>query len=119
MLDATETSVDSNMLGAAGRGNGNGHSPVLPEVPLTDNARVVLEKRYLRRGPDGKPVETIPQMFWRVAHNVALAERETGGSEIEIEQQFYDLLTSLRFFPNSPTFTGAGTPLGQLAACFV
>ena len=119
MLDTTETSVDSNVLGAAGRGNGNGHTPALPEVPLTENARVVLEKRYLRRGPDGKPVETIPQMFWRVAHHVALAERETGGSETEVEQQFYDLLTSLRFFPNSPTFTGAGTPLGQLAACFV
>jgi ribonucleoside-diphosphate reductase alpha chain len=28
-------------------------------------------------------------------------------------------LTSKKFFPNSPTFTGAGTPLGQLAACFV
>src|SRR6185295_3837220 len=56
---------------------------------------------------------------WRVAHHVALAERESGGSETEVEQQFYDLLTSLRFFPNSPTFTGAGTPLGQLAACFV
>ena len=35
------------------------------------------------------------------------------------KSKFYDLLTSLRFFPNSPTFTGAGTPLGQLAACFV
>ena len=35
------------------------------------------------------------------------------------EEAFYGLLTSLRFFPNSPTFTGAGTPLGQLAACFV
>jgi ribonucleoside-diphosphate reductase alpha chain len=28
-------------------------------------------------------------------------------------------LSSKKFFPNSPTFTGAGTPLGQLAACFV
>ena len=34
-------------------------------------------------------------------------------------EEFYDLLTTLRFFPNSPTFTGAGTPLAQLAACFV
>jgi ribonucleoside-diphosphate reductase alpha chain len=117
MLDTTETSVDSNVLDATGKGDG--HAPTLPEVPLTENARVVLEKRYLRRGPDGKPVETIPQMFWRVAHHVALAERETGGTETDVEQQFYDLLTSLRFFPNSPTFTGAGTPLGQLAACFV
>ena len=33
--------------------------------------------------------------------------------------EYYDLLTSKKFFPNSPTFTGAGTPLGQLAACFV
>src|SRR5688500_5194802 len=101
-------------------GNGNGSAAPQPrEVALTDNARVVLEKRYLRRGPDGKPAETIPQMFQRVAHHVALAEREWGGSEADVEEQFYDLLTSLRFFPNSPTFTGAGTPLGQLAACFV
>ncbi len=121
MLEKTSPSAK------AGRTNGkaNGHSKVgdnaAPprEVPLTDNARTVLEKRYLRRGPDGKPVETIEAMFWRVAHNVALAEREWGGSERDIEDQFYDLLTTLRFFPNSPTFTGAGTPLGQLAACFV
>ena len=33
--------------------------------------------------------------------------------------EFYLLLSSKKFFPNSPTFTGAGTPLGQLAACFV
>jgi ribonucleoside-diphosphate reductase alpha chain len=99
-------------------GNGNGKAPP-GKVKLADNARVVLEKRYLRRGPDGKPVETIEEMFWRVAHNIALAERESGGSEADIENEFYDLLTTLRFFPNSPTFTGAGTPLGQLAACFV
>lgn len=91
-------------------------------IPLTDNARTVLERRYLRRGEDGKPVETVQEMFWRVAYHIALAEEELGGDEAQVEfwaRKFYDLLTNLRFFPNSPTFTGAGTPLGQLAACFV
>ncbi|MCC7359851.1 MAG: adenosylcobalamin-dependent ribonucleoside-diphosphate reductase [Anaerolineales bacterium] len=125
MLDAKQSKLNgSHPAGASNghkhgklNGNGNGRGP--REVTLTDNARVVLEKRYLRRGANGKPEETIPEMFWRVAHHVALAEREFGGSETDVEEQFYDLLTSLRFFPNSPTFTGAGTPLGQLAACFV
>ncbi len=92
------------------------------DIGLTENARTVLKKRYLRRGPDGKPVETVEEMFWRVAYNVALAEKTLGGDETQVEKwarKFYDLLTGLQFFPNSPTFTGAGTPLGQLAACFV
>ncbi|MEK6574055.1 MAG: ribonucleotide reductase N-terminal alpha domain-containing protein, partial [Chloroflexota bacterium] len=105
--------------------NGNGHKanqahrPPQKEIRLTDNARTVLEKRYLRRGDDGKPAETIEEMFWRVAYNVALAEKEWGGDPVPTAEKFYDLLTDLEFFPNSPTFTGAGTPLGQLAACFV
>ena len=45
--------------------------------------------------------------------------RELGWGCIGDSQNFYELLTSKKFFPNSPTFTGAGTPLGQLAACFV
>jgi ribonucleoside-diphosphate reductase alpha chain len=93
--------------------------PDLPEVELTENARTVLTKRYLRRGEDGKPIESIEEMFWRVAYNVALAEQEWSGGVEQSARQFYQLLTSKRFFPNSPTFTGAGTPLGQLAACFV
>lgn len=88
-------------------------------IPLSRNARTVLTKRYLRKGPDGKPIETIGEMFGRVARHVALAEEEWGGDVAAAEEGFYELLTQLRFFPNSPTFTGAGTPLGQLAACFV
>ncbi len=88
------------------------------EIPLTENGRIVLERRYLRKGPDGRPVETIPQMFRRVARAIAEAEKELGGDPALWEERFYQLLTSLRFLPNSPTFTGAGTPLGQLAACF-
>ncbi|RIK15025.1 MAG: adenosylcobalamin-dependent ribonucleoside-diphosphate reductase, partial [Anaerolineae bacterium] len=50
---------------------------------------------------------------------MALVEADHGRDVDATEATFYDLLTGLRFFPNSPTFTGAGTPLGQLAACFV
>lgn len=88
-------------------------------IPLTPNARVVLEKRYLRRGVDGKPIETVEEMFDRVARVVAEPEARYGLDPIAAREKFYDLLTTLCFFPNSPTFTGAGTPLGQLAACFV
>ncbi|MAT44925.1 MAG: ribonucleotide reductase [Anaerolineaceae bacterium] len=91
----------------------------LPKIDLSDNSRKVLEKRYLRRGKDGQPIETIEEMFWRVAYHVALVEENWGGNVQERAKAFYGLLINKRFFPNSPTFTGAGTPLGQLAACFV
>ncbi len=88
---------------------------------ISENGLEVLRRRYLRKGVDGKPMETVPEMFWRVASNVALPERAYGSEAAyqAMAERFYDLLTELRFFPNSPTFTGAGTPLGQLAACFV
>jgi ribonucleoside-diphosphate reductase alpha chain len=91
----------------------------LPRVELTENARLVLERRYVRRGHDGKPAETVDEMFWRVAYHVAKVEEMWNGDVMGRTREFYQLLISRRFFPNSPTFTGAGTPLGQLAACFV
>ncbi len=91
----------------------------LPKVELTENARQVLIRRYVRRGDDGKPVETVEEMFWRVAWHVAKVESAWEGNVEARAREFYRLLTSKKFFPNSPTFTGAGTPLGQLAACFV
>lgn len=91
----------------------------LPKIELTENARQVLMRRYVRRGDDGQPVETVEEMFWRVAWHIAKVEETWGGDVMERAVEFYHLLTSKKFFPNSPTFTGAGTPLGQLAACFV
>ncbi|MCK4452646.1 MAG: adenosylcobalamin-dependent ribonucleoside-diphosphate reductase, partial [Anaerolineae bacterium] len=89
------------------------------EVRLTENALAVLKRRYLRRGPDGQPAETVEQVFQRVAFHIAAVEEEWGDDVAAVAGIFYDLITSLRFLPNSPTFTGAGTPLAQLAACFV
>ena len=91
----------------------------LPKANLTDNARKVLEKRYVRRGDDGKAAENVEEMFWRVAYHVAKVEELWDGDVQKRAEEYYHLLSSKKFFPNSPTFTGAGTPLGQLAACFV
>lgn len=97
--------------------------PPLPEAArkavLSDNGQTVLLKRFVRRGQDAQPIESIEEMFWRVGYHVAASERTWDGNVMATAQAFYDLLIDKRFFPNSPTFTGAGTPLGQLAACFV
>lgn len=91
----------------------------LPGIELSENSRQVLIRRYVRRGEDGQPVETVEEMFWRIAYHIAAVEETWNSDVMERARAFYELLTSKRFFPNSPTFTGAGTPLGQLAACFV
>jgi ribonucleoside-diphosphate reductase alpha chain len=90
-------------------------------IKLSDNAITVLERRYLKRGSDGKLIETSEQMFKRVAHHIAKAEIEFGGVERadEIEAAFFKMITELTFLPNSPTLMNAGRKLGQLAACFV
>ena len=88
-------------------------------INLSENSIKVLEKRYLRRDFDGSYLETPAGMFYRVAYHIAQVEREHDGDVDGATRVFYDLLSERRFFPNSPTFTGAGTPLGQLAACFV
>ena len=81
-----------------------------PELRISENALAVLRRRYLRRGPDGKPIESVAEMFYRVASHVAGVEDE--GEAQAVAEAFYELLTTFRFMPNSPTFTGAGTPLG-------
>lgn len=81
----------------------------LPSIELTQNSRQILAKRYLRHGKDGKPVETIDEMFWRIAWHVSDIP-ESGENHHELAREFYNMLVSKAFFPNSPTFTGAGTP---------
>jgi ribonucleoside-diphosphate reductase alpha chain len=92
----------------------------LPSINLTENSLKVLQKRYLRRDEHGNPVEKVDEMFWRVAYQIAAVEDQwQERDDIELAKEYYHLMVEKRFFPNSPTFTGAGTPLGQLAACFV
>jgi ribonucleoside-diphosphate reductase alpha chain len=91
----------------------------LPAINLSENSYQVLCMRYVRRGDHGELVETPEELFWRVAYHIAKVEEKWGVNFLEKAKEYYLLLANRRFFPNSPTFTGAGTPLGQLAACFV
>ncbi len=89
---------------------------------LSENSLKVLEKRYLKRNEDGTVVETAVDMFTRVARTIAEGDRAYGGSDADVERtatEFYRLMTSLEFLPNSPTLMNAGRELGQLSACFV
>jgi len=88
---------------------------------LSANTIKVLEKRYLKKDTSGKVIETPEKLFRRVAAHIAKAEKryKSQYSPDEIENKFYDLMTSFKFLPNSPTLMNAGRKLGQLAACFV
>jgi len=89
---------------------------------MTANAKVVLERRYLKKDDSGKPVETPKGLFERVSRAIASAEKAYGRSDAEVEriaERFYEMMARLEFMPNSPTLMNAGRELGQLSACFV
>lgn len=90
-------------------------------LALSESARSLLRMRYLRRNEEGQVIETEEELFWRVARAVAAAEDAfpRGRKSEEVAEEFFELMTSLRFLPNTPALINAGTELGQLFACFV
>ncbi|MCU0613579.1 MAG: ribonucleotide-diphosphate reductase subunit alpha, partial [Desulfobacterales bacterium] len=90
-------------------------------IPFSENAKIVLKRRYLKKDSDGNPVESPEQMFERVAEAVAFADAffDPKANIRKSREKFLKMMTSLWFLPNSPTLMNAGKELGQLAACFV
>ncbi|WP_066648077.1 vitamin B12-dependent ribonucleotide reductase [Christensenella timonensis] len=88
---------------------------------FSKNAVTVLERRYLKKDQDGKPIETPDDLLHRVAQAIAAGDREFDpDADVKAsEDVFYDMMAGLRFMPNSPTLMNAGRELGQLSACFV
>jgi ribonucleoside-diphosphate reductase alpha chain len=97
----------------AARSNG---VPAALEPQLTDNAKTVLESRYLWKDEAGRIIETPQQLFARVARAIATPEKR---DRAHWEARFYEMMASSRFMPNTPTLINAGRPKGQLSACFV
>lgn len=88
---------------------------------ISKNALTVLEKRYLGKDGEGNLTETVEGMFRRVADTIAAADAKYDNTTDTkaLSDQFFELMTDLRFLPNSPTLMNAGRVLGQLSACFV
>lgn len=84
---------------------------------LTDNARAVLERRYLLRD-DGGTLRESPDGLWRRVAT-ALAGAEPPGERGRWAERLEGRMSALELLPNSPTLMNAGRDRGQLAACFV
>lgn len=90
-------------------------------MELSKNALTVLKRRYLIKNGEGVVIETVEELFHRVAGAIAASDRrydENADCEA-LADSFYRMMTNLEFLPNSPTLMNAGRPLGQLSACFV
>jgi ribonucleoside-diphosphate reductase alpha chain len=97
--------------------------PRLPQGEWTEQALKVLRERYLVKNDNLEPIETPEDMVWRVSWEVASAEARWGTKRKDVEslaKEYYNLMVSREFLPNSPTLMNAGTGNGlQYSACFV
>lgn len=75
-----------------------------------------LYDRYFMRDPETKQILEVPQAFWmRVAMGLAVKEK----NKEEKAEQFYHIISSLRFVPSTPTLFHAGTRHPQLSSCYL
>ena len=89
---------------------------------ITDQADVILNHRYLLKDSSNNVIETPTEMFSRVAKSVASIDKQYMKLDVELaltEADFFNMMSTLEFLPNSPTLMNAGTEQGTLSACFV
>ena len=91
------------------------------EPSLSKNASYIAKTRYAFRSETGQPKESPKELFWRVAYYIAVADRlYQNPKDHQIStRQFYKLMASQKFIPNTPTLVNSGKVGQSLSACFV
>lgn len=90
----------------------------IKNINIKGNALDIFTRRYALKDSEGKPKENAEEAFYRVARYIAGGEK-TKKNQKKYAQLFFSLMGSKRFIPNTPTWSGSDTEIGQLAACFV
>lgn len=77
----------------------------------------MLHDRYFIQSEGrGRRLE-VPQTFWmRIAMGLAVSEKK---DKEKWAKEFYDVLSSLRYVPSTPTLFHSGTAKPQLSSCFL
>lgn len=90
-------------------------------MPISENAKAVLERRYLARNEAASRLKRWTGLFHRSPMRSPRRRRlrSQGRCGRPPPVRFTGMMTELDFLPNSPTLMNAGRPLGQLSACFV
>lgn len=95
----------------------------LPVSEWSSQAMRVLKERYFLKDEDGNVIESLADLCWRVAWELARAEVKYEKKREEIfslARDFYLMMMSREFLPNSPTLMNAGKGNGlQYSACYV
>ena len=95
------------------------------EFEGSENARVVLNKRYRKQKGNDEFLETHTEIFSRVNEATTKAELKfdaDGEAQARYERQKQELqilMVNQVFLPNTPTIANAGKVGGQFSACFV
>jgi ribonucleoside-diphosphate reductase alpha chain len=78
-----------------------------------------LHERYLVRDTsgDGGIIENIQGFWMRIAMGIALAEKKEDRNKRAVE--FYEVMSTMRFVPSSPTLFHSGTRHPQLSSCYL
>jgi ribonucleoside-diphosphate reductase alpha chain len=78
----------------------------------------VLFDRYFVRVSGGEQHLEAPQTFWmRIAMGLSLAEKPE--DRTKYAKEFYEILSTLRYTPSTPTLFHAGTTYPQLSSCYL
>ena len=95
----------------------------ITEPEISDVGLEIAQKRYLMTDLKGKTLETVGQMFWRVANHMAKAEINWSGNGIveETAKEFFERMVNWKFIPTGKAIFEANNPggTGQMSACFV
>src|SRR5207244_6836167 len=72
-------------------------------LDLSSNAIIVLERRYLVKDDQGRPVERPEDLFWRVARTIAEPDRAYGASDKAVEgiaETYFELMATRAWMPD-------------------